>query len=343
MDKRTFARHGEDAVTLQAAEWMLDLQGRDVSEERLAAWHLWLARDARHRQAFDDLQRIQESMDAMPRAPWPTAAEIEADRDARATDCHPAVHHSAGRSHGYWRGFALVAALAAIVAGATYIGWQTWRGRQTTANVIQTSVGELRRVTLADGSVLTAGARSRVAVRFAAANRDVQLEAGEAFFEVAPDATRPFVVHAGDTMVTAIGTAFNVRRSRDRVIVAVADGTVVATGTGGTAQLSAGEQKRFGSDVNPNAVHIAPVAIAAWRSGLLEYRSEPLADVVADLARYSSRRIVIEDPRAGALAVTGTVFEREIDKWLNSLGTALPVEVRTDVEGTVHIDAIQAD
>ncbi len=323
-----------DPVTLEAAEWMLELQSRTLSEDRLAAWHVWLAADARHRQAFDRLQTVQECLDAIPQLPWPTDSEVEADAGS------PVLPGAARGILSRYR-LALAAGVAALAIGVSFALYLNRGASQS--DVIETAVGELRRVPLADGSTVTAGGRSRVAVQFDGARRDVRLESGEAFFEVARDPSRPFVVRAGDAAIKAIGTAFNVRRTGAHTIVAVAEGVVEAAGPAGTARLSAGQQIRLGPKSTPAPIAMAPDAVAAWRERQRQYRAEPLADVVADLARYSTRHIVIQDERIGQLAVTGTVFEREIDKWLNSLEGALPVQVRTDADGTVRISALPAN
>ncbi len=315
-----------DPVALQAADWMLELQDRGVGEQRLAAWQAWLAEDPRHRQAFDRLQTVQECIDALPKLPWPSAMQLAAEmpQPARVTN-KPRL--------------ALAASVVVLLTGTVlYVGTDLMpSGAHNRA--IETTVGELRRVPLSDGSTLTAGGHSRLTVQFAATRREIRLEQGEAFFEVASDPVRPFVVHAGDTTVRALGTAFNVRRTGTHTVIAVAQGLVEARSPAGVTQLMAGQQLRLGPQLPPKTITMASTAVASWREGQRQYRAEPLADVIADLARYSTRRISIEDEAIGELAVTGTVFERDIDKWLNSLESALPVEVRTDTDGTVRIEA----
>lgn len=331
----------QNPLALKAAEWMLELQGREVSDERLAAWQLWLAEDVRHQQAFDQLQAVQECIDGIHHLPWPTDEEVETDRSAS----HSFVNRSAfaaGVASSFRRfSIAAAAALAIGFSAFLYVKRDAWlTDAQTT--VIETSVGELRRIPLTDGSMLTADGRSRIAVQFDDAARVIELKEGEAFFQVAKDPVRPFVVHAGDATITAIGTSFNVRRSGNHVTVAVAEGAVETTTSIGRSRLSAGQQARFGADPSPQPVPMAPEAVAAWRDGQRQYRGELLADVVADLARYSTRRIAIQDENVGRLTITGTVFEGDIDKWLVSLESALPVQVYTAEDGVTRIKSLNS-
>ena len=319
----------DDPIALQAAEWLLELQRRDITEERLAAWHTWLDEDTRHKQAFDRLQVVQECIDAAQSLPWPTDEDVASDVSGLAIAPRPA-------RQGLLRiALAAAAALAALAIGvAAYhgLGWHH-------DLVVATSVGELRRVQLADGSTVTLGGRSRIAVDMRSGAREVALSRGEAFFEVAKDATRPFTVRAGDAAITAVGTAFDVRRGGERVITAaVPEGAVnVKRDQQSVVSLTAGQQARLAPRQALPAILPAPETAAGWREGRRQYLAEPLADVIADLGRYSTRRIVIDDDSAGQLAITGAVFERDIVKWLRSLQTALPVDVRTDSDGTVHV------
>jgi transmembrane sensor len=309
-----------EEVTAQAVEWLVELQRREVREGTVAAWQEWLAADDRHRQAFDRLQGIQDRIACAPSLPWPTDEEIARDGA------------QAARSRVRRISLAMAASLLAALGALGY--WQF----ATRPAEIATAVAELRRVPLADGSIATLGSGSLIAVEMTEAARIVTLSQGEAYFEVANDPSRPFTVHAGSTAITAIGTAFDVRRAGDRVTVTVSEGEVrVTSEERPPVSLSAGQQVHLSpARVSPK-VALAPQAIAGWRKGHREYVAEPLAGVIADIGRYSDRKIVIDDPGAGEIAITGTIIEKDFERWLRSLPTALPVEVRSDPEGTIHI------
>src|SRR5690606_24811567 len=142
----------------------------------------------------------------------------------------------------------------------------------------------------------------------AADHRTLRLRRGEAYFEVAREAHRPFKVDAGPTQVLALGTAFNIRLSQNRTVVAVTEGKVEVTAapqlsaqgprTPGTlrlaAQVSAGEAVSYSDNGNLHAMPAAEAALATgWLEGRRQYRNEPLRYVLADVDRYTGQRIEI--------------------------------------------------
>jgi transmembrane sensor len=168
------------------------------------------------------------------------------------------------------------------------------------------------------------GCRRYLHVRYAANEREVILDHGEAYFEVAKDATRPFRVHAGAATITAGGTAFNVPRSGELVEVAVAEGVVKVDHE--TLLRVAGRSRKiadtpvgagFAASIDPNSSQVTPVhavatdSMASWRSGRLEYLDEPLKFVIEDVNRYALHPIIIGDSAVGEMRLTGTVFERD--------------------------------
>ncbi|MGH8186790.1 MAG: FecR family protein [Steroidobacteraceae bacterium] len=228
------------------------------------------------------------------------------------------------------------------------------RGGESLA--VATTAGERQTIALSDGSIVSASGLTRLSATLSEDARSIVLEQGEAFFEVAKDVSRPFIVKAGDTAVTAVGTAFNVRRARERVVVAVAEGRVRIEATGPPpstnaapepvrrivrlAQLNAGQQLALGpNELEPRIAAIDVHSVGGWREGKLQYLNEPLEIIVADLARYSARHIRIADAEVGALRVTGTVFETNVDAWLESLEGTFPVQVTHRSDGAVELEA----
>lgn len=213
--------------------------------------------------------------------------------------------------------------------------------------VVETQVGETRTVTLADGSEISAGGDTYLVATLLKHSRTVVLEQGEAFFHVAKDPNRPFTVSAAKATVTDIGTAFDIQRTPGRVVVAVAEGLVrvealphPGADKRGIFQLRAGQ--RLSLERLDNAAVLSsvnPTWIAAWREGRLQYVDEPLDEVVADIARYSRRRIIIGNPEIAGLRITGVLFVQNINSWLASLQATFPIQVRTRADGTVVIDS----
>jgi transmembrane sensor len=310
-----------DAALAIAAQWFERLQNEDLASEDVLSWQRWLAADAAHRDAFERCQDLWKRLDEMPAPKLPSRAELAAET----------------RGAQNLRIFALAASFIAL---AVLVAWvligKSAPSSQMTA--FETGAAEHQDARLPDGSQLSLGAKSLLVIHFVAQERSVALERGEAFFEVARDKERPFVVRAGGAMITAIGTAFNVRKTGGRVLVAVSEGIVMVedSQTHLERRVGSGQQVVMErSEAAPKVRAMNPDAAMGWRAGRLQYLGEPLKYVLADVSRYSKEEITLADPQAGELLVTGTVFESDVDAWLGSLEEILPVTVQRQKSGRV--------
>ncbi|MDH2149019.1 MULTISPECIES: FecR family protein [Sphingomonadaceae] len=176
---------------------------------------------------------------------------------------------------------------------------------------IRTALGEIRRVPLPDGSVASVNTASDVAVVMVDKRRDVRLNDGEAWFQVAHDKNRPFVVEAGTVRVKAVGTAFSVRRRDDGADVLVTEGLVEVWVEGHEnqrTQIAAGSKSFVAADAKPIEVASAGNMIdraLSWRTGELALNGESLDYAVAELNRYNARKIVIDTPALGRESLVG--------------------------------------
>lgn len=234
-------------------------------------------------------------------------------------------------------GTAAGAAAAAGLAGAIGLGLFTGD------RVFETGIGEVRIVTLEDGSVLTLNTASRVAVRYDDARRSIRLAEGEVLFDVARDPARPFVVDAGQAAVRAVGTSFTVRRLADAPIeVLVREGVVELTRATAPApvRLAANmrAQARPGAEAAP--VAIAPAEMArelAWREGRLAFEGETLAAAAAHFARYSETRIVV-DPAVAGQEITGLFAANDPVSFARAAALSLDLEAEVG-QGEVRLSA----
>ena len=236
--------------------------------------------------------------------------------------------------------------LLAIGAALTY--FSPWSGPDDRALPMHFArIGEQQTIELADGSVVTLNTGSQLVVDYSGPKRRILLDRGEAYFEVADDPERPFTVDLGVRSVTAMGTAFNVRKDPERYEVAVIEGAVtvheiMADGRGavpassGSRRLEAGWVAQF--DVSRNELTaFQPESMDRyrdWRSGLLSFSREPLSQVVQELNRYSRTKILIEDASVMELSVLTVIHVNDIDTALHALEQLLPIEV------TRHYDRI---
>jgi transmembrane sensor len=288
----------------QAADWLIRLNEAAGDEAAITQWLQWCERDDRNLTAFQRAQSVWQA--AIPRG-------------------------AAHRTHALFapRRLAIAASLLCAVGAALWFG--VARLPEPAVQSYSTPIAGRGTSVLPDGSRVELGASSRMSTHYSAAQRGVTVDSGEAYFTVAKDPSRPFIVTAGSVRITAVGTAFNVRRGDDRVVITVSEGRVRLTGSGAAAAdsaLEAGQQAVYVPVAK--ALAIAPVHTAdaaSWRQGVLKYIHEPLSAVTADLNRYSAKRIVLTDPRLATLPFTGTVFSARIGDALHGFADVFPLQV----------------
>lgn len=342
-----------------AADWFVRLQEPELPTEEWLLWQRWLDENPQNREAFDAIAHTSQLAHAgrsdLLDIAIPSALEREVDAYAGEEpvgDWLAREQRKAAREQGSlgvrstWpRRFVLAAGLAtfALATGLLLRTNSVATDGSAQQPNFQTVESEHRDITLADGSAITLGAKSSLLVNYSRDRRTVTLENGEALFTVAKDPDRPFVVVAGSGTITAIGTAFNVRRDSERVVVTVTEGEVeIIRGAGEeaaiepvqtkslqrtSATLTRGHQVVYDA-TRLNIVEVAdPATATAWRAGRLQYRAEPLKYVVADVNRYTARKIVIADKQVEDLRFTGSLFQGQAKEWLEGLEQVFPVEV----------------
>lgn len=227
-------------------------------------------------------------------------------------------------------------AASVLLAVALGAGWYLWPAGPS----YRTAVGGLAAVPMSDGSRITLNTNSEIRVAVSKTERRVELEHGEAFFEVASDPARPFVVEAGDKRVIAIGTKFSVRREEGRrgeVVVVVTEGRVrvesAATGLVRTmvppAEVSAGSIARSADAAVLIQEKPLPETeeILSWRSGYLIFRDTALSDAVAEFNRYNTNQIVIEDAAVAGIRIGGNFRSTNVEAFVRLLEDGFPIRV----------------
>ena len=316
-------------VDEEAAVWAWRMESASVSAIDLQAHDMWLKQDPRHARAFRELSAVWRTMDGL----------AEAKRDEKiATFTQTPLRPP----HRYWR---VCAAAAVLIVGATLGTF--WWARGGELQSVATAVGQQRSVTLADGSRVTLNTNTLVETNLRQRTRDIYLRKGEAHFQVAHDAARPFVVHAGDAVVSAIGTAFDVRVRPDqhldvvvsegwvdiRTSMPVSDPSALST----RHAVSAGQRMSTASP-DMDVVPVSPQQLSrelAWREGAVVFDGKRLSEAVAEVERYTDTRITISDPANAALLVDGRFRTGDLQAFFDALEAALPVTVRHTPAGAV--------
>jgi transmembrane sensor len=315
----------------EAAEWLLRLNEGDASEAEIDQWLRWCQADAENLVAFEKLQQ-----DWQDTAGFKSAPEL-----LPVSQVDPAHRRRPGLSVGALRSSRTFAwAAAACLLVALTLGYQIFH-RSPVHEVLVAAKQEP--ATLPDGSSLLLSAKAVAEVDFSGVMRDVVLRPnGEAFIKVHHDTSRPFTVRAGDLTVTAVGTAFDVRREADRVTVTVEEGTILAVGTRGPTQwrVGAGYQVTYSEDLRSAVVsRVDTQNVLRWRDGELAYDNAPLAAVIADINRYSTVNVTVRDPTLLRLHFTGTVFVGSINDWVNALEAKYPLKASLSRDGDIVIDS----
>lgn len=280
------------AVRAEAAAWVARLHGPNRTPHVEAGLRRWLADDPEHAAAFELLTDTWEKSARLRRRPLEQVASWE----------RPGFRISFPRA-------ALAAAVTVVLAVLATIFYLH-------TDAVTTGVGELRTLTLDDGSRVHLNTDTRIRVYYDKQTRDVSLERGEALFEVAQRPDRPFIVTAGGREIKALGTEFDVRRDRKRLSVMLMEGkvTVESQGEGQsnrspseaeTFTLIPGDRVTFVGSATPTLDRPAPERITAWLRGEVALDNTSLADAVAEMNRYSQQRIVADDPALAAIRVSG--------------------------------------
>jgi len=275
-------------------------------------------------------------------APPPAAASWQALRErmrAAEREAAPAEREaeppSAARRRPRWA--LLAAASAAVVlAGGAYELARRGGGDATAPTPpaprrYATAARERSELRLPDGTRvrLAPGSHLRAATDFGADRRDVYLE-GEAFFDVAHDARRPFTVFAGNTSARDIGTAFSVRAypQDSAVLVVVREGEVALSGAG---RLRAGDVGRVTAEGRASVqrgVHVD--SLLDWMAGRLVYSDAPLGAVLDDLRRWYDVDVRLADSSIASLPFTGTLADVSPDAAVELVAATLGLDVRRE-------------
>jgi len=300
------ARETVPEVADQAAVWAIRIDAGSVDPERDAALRRWLEDDPRRRGA---LLRAEAALSFVDRA-----------RALGGVVPKPSPRPIWIRRKLVFLGAALAASLAGVLVllpGALHYS---------------TGLGQMLNVPLTDGSVVSLNTQSAVDVTMRTKSREITLARGEAWFQVAHDVQRPFVVSAGRVRVRAVGTALTVHRQDHGADVLVADG-VVETWTGGKedelVRVAAGSKAYVdeSSSAKPR-VEAADVSRAlAWREGQIVLEGETLGEAVTQFNRYNAKKLLVADSTLAEEKVVGQFRATEPMTFANAVTTILGAKV----------------
>jgi transmembrane sensor len=323
------------AVEARAAEWLARRASERWTAEDEALFDAWLEGSTAHRVAFvrlDAAWQHSARLKALGAGVQPGVIPVrQAWRFSPLFNQKSVIEPSPGtRSHAIQWG--LIAAAFVLAVGLTAGGY-LWN---LESNSYRTRVGSTQTIPLSDGSEVILNTNSRIRVKLDEVERRIELNQGEAFFVVAKDAHRPFMVVVGEKRIVAVGTRFSVRRVDDEVQIAVTEGKVRLEGVAEApaTQLDAGAVAQT-KDVLVRVQH-KPLPdveqVLSWRTGYVTFRDTQLSEAVAEFNRYSSRKIIVRDPAIAGIRIGGNFRINNADAflWLLEHGFAVRVERQDD-------------
>ena len=310
----------DDAIAAIAAAWIAERED-GLEPEQAEEFARWQDADPRHAAAIARLDAATRVLENMPvhYADPRRRSRLEgwAQTGAKRRKRFDAVR---------WIG--LAAALMIVAA----IGWRAWPGARGFEQSYDTRAGSYTRATLPDGSVIELNGGTEMKVRFTGGARDVTLVNGEAFFSVAKDATRPFVVAAGSVTVRAVGTAFNVRHGTEAAVeVVVTEGRVqLGRGAGSLVatslpELVAGQRVTInaGATLAVERVESLPGnalrEAVAWHEPRLVFDETPLAEVAAQFNARNRLQLSCGDAELAARRVSGAFRADNVESFVQLL------------------------
>ena len=205
---------------------------------------------------------------------------------------------------------------------------------------IATQSQDAKTVRLPDGSTLTVNANTRLRIDFSASQRDIYLDRGQLYIEVAANKEQPLVVHAGHARVRVVGTGFDVRRSQRQLVVSVAHGQVAFIPDGKSATLL-GASQRATYDYAKGSLEeqsLSPGEVADWRSGHLSFRNRELASLVDELDLYRPGVIELADGPLGRYKVSGNLDVSDPLALVKALPALIPVKNHLLDNGKIRIE-----
>ena len=330
-------------VTAEACAWIAQFETGDMTPEDFAAFREWMQRSPRHASEMKRLAHLSQNLDVLTEMAEPLEDAMTQFREIVARRKRP-----------FWRRASVAFASAVMLvcaAGGAYFYQSFDRPDANEPVMIATAIGDYEERVLPDGSVVELNSNSHIELEFTREERKIRLLRGEAFFRVASNPARPFVVAAGDNQVTAVGTAFAVRLFdvEDQLEVTVPDGRVAvstppaltaAAGAGAAAQAEA-KTDLLVLKAGQNIV-VSPLAETApiiemsqrdlqrklsWQEGLFDFSETPLIDVIEEVSRHTAMQIEIADPQLRNLKFGGVFRTGETTALLHALEASFDIEV----------------
>lgn len=307
-----------------ASEWFAALHAGDKDLALEQAFENWLAEDPERRRQYALCELAWELARPAAERLHSTTVNVSADT---------------GISRRRWM---IRAGLAAALLIAVIAPWAIFDTEPASLHFV-TGPGEQHSVALSDGSYITLNTRTTLTANIEAHQRNIFLEEGEAFFDVAHDASRPFHVLTPFGRVTAIGTRFNVYRHNNFLEIATEQGLVRVSSSehldlATDLLVRAGEGAKIAKrGAKPQRQHADLQRIENWRQQRLEFEAMPLSKLLEEFNRYTTISLRAANLEIGALRVSGVFHLGDITALVAALDAAFGLEVHDSGDGVLVV------
>jgi transmembrane sensor len=326
--------HPVDPTTLEheAYGWVVRFVSGEATKEDLRAVKAWSARSPAHAAAFDQASLVWKKLDE--------AEQKLILKDIATGTAEVVQPRMISRRPVMARRAFLGGALAASVAGAAVLVARPplglWPSLSELSADVRTEVGERRQVTLADSVSVDLNTRTSLAVRTDKQDgQAIELIAGEAM--IATRADRPNVtLLASDGRITGTNARFNVRLDNSTVLVTCLDGDVRIMRDAVALTLPVGRQVAYSRQGMGTPVAIDPQIVTAWKDGVVIFDAMPIADVVAEVNRYRSGKIILTNAALGRERFNARFRIENIDRVLGQIAQVFGARV-TSLPGGISL------
>lgn len=337
----------ETPIEEQAEKWFVRIGSRDVSETELANHQAWLQADAKHQHAYRELQALWDLSGHFSDAPEVMAVREQVRSRISKTEQSGFLGFLKIR----WAHAAVAASFVLVALSGLHFGYGKTSLEPVIGIVYETPIGESKEFVLSDGSIIFLDTQTRLVADFSAEARHISLERGQARFDVAKDAERPFSVMAGIGKITALGTAFVVKKTPTDVLVTLIHGSVEVAQQNQMTTIShtpsqpdhIGQQLAYSRKGISKANIVDISQSVAWQDGRLVFENHTLAQVVSELNRYSKKKIVIGDRSLRAIRVTGVFNVGSDGNALEALQYYFSLKLTTDQRGNLVLISGDSD
>lgn len=315
------------ALRTQALDWLRRLNSGDATHADVEALDRWRASSPAHAKEFAEATLFWNVLGDAAR---------KAERDRAAPKIASESQRTLGR-----RGFLIGgAALAASAAGALVLRppLELWPSIAELAADYRTSTGERRQIEIGELAAVELNTRTSLDLRApVAGNAQIELIGGEAAVSTRGGSDRELVVIAGNGRVASREASFNIRKDGSSVSVSCIAGELMVDCRQRTLAVRSGQQVVYDADGPHELTTVDPEAVAAWRRGLLVFRRAPLTQVIEEVNRYRSGRVILVDAALGRRQVVANFRLDRIEDVVDFISKAMSIRTRSLPGGVVLV------